>query len=59
MSTSPDRTASASQVGASSPFIFGGISAPVTAMTASSVNSSSGPKYVISSPAAPSSLPTR
>src|SRR3954470_20601261 len=41
-----------------SPLSFGPISAPVTAMTVSSLTSSSGPRYVISSDASPSGLPT-
>src|SRR4051812_31022082 len=41
-----------------SPLSLGPISAPVTAMTTSSLTSRSGPRYVISSDASPSGLPT-
>src|SRR3954454_17525069 len=55
---SPDLTACERQDEIGSPLSFGPISAPVTAMTVSSLTSSSGPREVISSDASPSGLPT-
>src|SRR3954469_19106517 len=56
--TSPALTAYDRHDEIGSPLSFGPISAPVTAMTVSSLISSSGPRYVISSDASPSGLPT-
>ncbi|MNF84753.1 hypothetical protein D3C84_671310 [compost metagenome] len=55
----PDGTSSAVFIGTDSPFSVSGICAPVTATTASQLNRSNGPLMVISSAAAPSSLPSR
>src|SRR3954453_22734990 len=56
--TSPALTAYDRHDEIGSPLSFGPISAPVTAITVWSLISSSGPKYVISSDASPSGLPT-
>src|SRR4051794_21313886 len=56
--TSPTLTAYDRHDEIGSPLSFGPISAPVTAITVWSLISSSGPRYVISSDASPSGLPT-
>src|SRR3954453_10381722 len=57
--TSPAVTAYERHDAIGSPLSLGGISAPVTAITVASLTSRSEPRYVISSDASPSGLPTR